>query len=120
MHIYFVYILIGLFTGFISGCVGIGGGAVMVPIFVLLFGLSQHQAQGTSLAVMALPIFWLAAWRYYSEGNVDVSMAIFVAIGLVFGALLGANTVQGVQPVVLRRIFAVVLILVAIKMLLIK
>jgi uncharacterized membrane protein YfcA len=120
MNQYILYVLVGLLTGFVAGSIGIGGGAIMVPTFVLLFGLAQHEAQGTSLAVMALPIFWLAAWRYYAAGNVNVPMALFVALGLVGGALLGAHTVQGLQPVVLRRIFAVVLILIALKMLLTK
>ena len=57
-------VLIGLLAGVLSGFVGIGGGVVMVPALVMLLGYSQHQAQGTSLAVLVLPVVGLAAWNY--------------------------------------------------------
>ncbi|MDO8580659.1 MAG: sulfite exporter TauE/SafE family protein [Candidatus Omnitrophota bacterium] len=116
----FLYILIGLLAGTVGGALGVGGGVVMVPILVLLFGLTQHQAQGTALAVMMAPVFILAVLRYYHAGNVKVQMAIFIAMGFVFGALLGAHLVQSVPSPYLKKIFGIFLILVGIKMVLFK
>lgn len=112
-----LYLLIGLFTGAMGGALGIGGGAIMVPIFVIFFGLTQHQAQGTSLAVMLPPIFLLAVWRYYVEGHVQVKMAIFVAAGFFVGALLGAHLIQNLPGIYLKRTFGVFIIIVGCKML---
>jgi len=114
------YILIGLVAGTVGGALGLGGGAIMVPVLVLLFGLTQHQAQGTALAVMLPPVFVLAVLRYYWAGNVKVQMAIFIAIGFIVGALLGAHYVQNLPAPMLKRIFGIFLILVGIKMVFLK
>lgn len=110
------YVLVGLLGGVVSGAFGIGGGTLMVPVFVLLFGLSQHQAQGTALAVMLPPVFVLAVLRYYQAGNVKVMMALFVGLGFVAGAYLGAHLVQGIPDVSLKRAFGVFLVLIGLKM----
>lgn len=110
------YILLGLITGLCSGFLGLGGGFVLVPALVFLFGLTQHQAQGTSLAVMVPPITLLAALRYYMGGNVKVDMAIFIALGFAIGGLIGADIVQRVPGPLLKKIFGVVLLFVAVKM----
>ena len=115
-----LYVVIGLTAGFVGGALGLGGGAIMVPAFVLLLGLTQHQAQGTALAVMLPPIFILAVLRYYWAGNVKVQMAIFVALGFVVGAFLGAHFVQGVPDLHLKRTFGIFLVIVGIKMALMK
>jgi len=73
-----LYLVIGLVAGLVSGAFGIGGGTLMVPLFVLLFGLTQHQAQGTALAVMLPPVFLFAVLQYYWAGNVKVQMAVLV------------------------------------------
>ena len=112
----FLYLIIGILGGAFSGAFGIGGGTIMVPLFVLLFGLTQHQAQGTSLAVMLLPVFWLAVARYYGEGNVKVSIAIWVGLGFLVGALLGAHLIQGIPDANLKKAFGVFLIAMGIKM----
>ena len=114
------YVIVGLVAGFIGGALGLGGGAIMVPTFVLLFGLTQHQAQGTALAVMLPPIFILAVLRYYWAGHIKVQMAIFVALGFVLGALLGANFIQGIPDVTLKRTFGIFLMIIGIKMALMK
>ena len=111
-----LYLLVGLAGGILSGAFGIGGGTIMVPALVLLFGLSQHQAQGTALAVMLLPVFILPVMRYYSAGNVKIQMALFIAIGFTCGALLGAHFIQGVPDATLKKAFGVFLILMGIKM----
>ncbi len=115
-----LYVLLGLIAGTLSGAFGIGGGAIMVPLLVLWFGLTQHQAQGTALAVMLAPVFILAVMRYYAAGNVNVQMALFIACGFVVGALLGAHLIQGIPDAALKRAFGVFLILIGIKMAVLK
>ena len=116
----FLYILVGLLSGALSGAFGIGGGTIMVPALVLLFGMTQHQAQGTSLAVMLPPVFILAVWRYYQEGHVHVQTATFIALGFIFGALLGAHLIQNIPDAGLKRAFGIFLVLVGLKMALLK
>ena len=116
----YLYILVGIAGGLLSGAFGIGGGTIMVPAMVLLFGLTQHQAQGTSLAVMMVPVFILAVWRYYVAGNVNVQMALFIAMGFIVGGLLGAHFVQGVSDANLKRAFGIFLIVIGIKMAFLK
>ena len=116
----FFYIVIGLVGGICAGAFGIGGGAVMVPALVLFFGLTQHQAQGTILAVLMIPVSVLAVMRYYKSGNVKVDAVLLIALGFVFGALIGAHYIQGVSDANLKRAFGVFLILIGIRMALFK
>ncbi len=109
------YLLLGLAAGLISGALGLGGGTILVPAFVLLFGYSQHQAQGTALAVMLPPVFLLAVWRYYVAGHVVVSVALIVAAGFLVGGLLGAHLVQDMPPAILKRGFGLFLALIGWK-----
>jgi hypothetical protein len=109
-------ILVGLAAGALSGILGIGGGLLIVPALVFLFGVTQKQAQGTSLAILLLPIGILAVWKYYQAGNIDVKMAGLVALGFVFGAYAGAVIANHVADDILKKIFAVFLVLVAAKM----
>jgi uncharacterized membrane protein YfcA len=115
-----LYLSVGLLGGILSGMLGIGGGIVMVPALAFLFGLSQHQAQGTTLAIMVPPIGLLAAWTYYKADFVDIKIAAFVCLGFFFGGLLGAKFVVGLPEPILRRIFGVALLMIAIKMILTK
>ena len=111
-----LYILVGLFTGLVSGLIGIGGGVIVVPILVLLFGLTQHQAQGTTLAMMVPPIGLLAALTYYRQGHVNLEMAAFMAAGFFVGGLLGARMAVGLSNAVLEKVFGVALLLISVKM----
>jgi uncharacterized membrane protein YfcA len=108
--------LLGLVAGVLSGIIGIGGGVIIVPALVFLFGLSQHQAQGTTLALLVPPIGILAAWTYYKAGYVNLEIAAFVCLGFVLGGLIGARIATAVPDVVLERIFGVVLLLISLKM----
>ena len=112
----FLYVLLGLAAGVLSGLIGIGGGIIIVPTLVLLFGLTQQQAQGTTLALMVPPIGILAAWTYYQQGFVDLKIAGFVCVGFIVGGLIGAKIATGLSNEVLRRIFGVILALVAFNM----
>jgi uncharacterized membrane protein YfcA len=115
-----LYLLVGLLGGIFGGMLGIGGGIIMVPLLAFLFGLSQHQAQGTTLALMVPPIGLLAAWTYYKAGFVDLKIAAFVCLGFFFGGLIGAKIVVGLPDPLLRKIFGVALLMIAIKMILTK
>ena len=87
------YLLLGLVTGIFSGLIGIGGAIIIIPSLVLLFGLSQHTAQGTTLALMVPPIGLLAAWVYYKQGFVDLKIAAFVCIGFFIGGYSFNNSI---------------------------
>ena len=111
------YGVLGLLVGVLSGMVGIGGGIVIVPTLVFFAGMTQHKAQGTSLGALLLPIGALAFWEYYKAGNVDVRAAIIIAVTFTIGGYFGGRFAQQISEPVLRRIFAVLLIGVAIRML---
>lgn len=108
----------GLLTGVIGGLFGVGGGELFIPLLIYLFGFSQHQAQGTSLAVLLPPIGLLAALRYYKAGHVDFATAGLLALGFFFGASIGALIATRIHGDVLRRIFGAFLFLVSLHMML--
>ncbi len=110
-------ILIGLAAGTLSGLTGLGGGAIVVPALVYLLGFSMHMAQGTSLAMMIPPIGLLAVWGYYQKGFVDIRTAAILVVFFVIGGFLGSRLAVNLSETVLRRGFAIFLILIAIKML---
>lgn len=111
-----LFIILGLIAGTFSGVIGLGGGVVIVPALVFLFGLSQQQAQGTTLALMVPPIGILAAYAYYQQGFVDLKIAALICIGFIIGGWLGAKIAVNLSPNVLQKIFAVSLFLISIKM----
>jgi uncharacterized membrane protein YfcA len=115
-----LYLLLGFVAGALSGLIGIGGGVIIVPALVFLFGLSQHQAQGTTLALLIPPIGILAAWMYYQQGYVDVKIAAVICLGFFFGSFLGAKVATGLSNIMLERIFGVALLLIALKMIFVK
>ena len=115
-----LYLLIGLIGGLFSGLFGIGGGAIMVPALVYLFGLTQHQAQGTCLAILLPPIGILAVLRYYQAGHVNWTIAIFIALGFVFGAYFGADLTQYIPGSHLKKAFGIFLIFLGLKMIFLK
>jgi uncharacterized membrane protein YfcA len=113
-------ILIGILAGVLSGLVGVGGGIIMVPLLVLLFGFNQHQAQGTSLAVLAVPVTAVAVFSYYKEGQVNIKYAAIIAAFFVVGSVFGSKLALTLDQKMLKKIFAVVLLAIAGKMLLDK
>jgi uncharacterized protein len=113
-----LYLLLGLAAGILSGLIGIGGGIIIVPALVFLFGFSQHQAQGTTLALLVPPIGILAAYAYYQQGYVDLKVAGIIAIGFLLGSFTGAKVATVLSNVVLEKIFGVALLLIGIKMIL--
>lgn len=113
-------VLIGILAGILSGLVGVGGGVIMVPLLVLLLGFSQHQAQGTSLAVLVVPVTAVAVFTYYKEGYIDWRYAAIIAIFFVIGGFFGSKIAIGLDQKMLKKIFGVILLLIAGKMLLEK
>ena len=113
-----LFILLGLIAGVFSGLIGIGGGIIIVPALIFFFGLSQHQAQGTTLALLVPPIGILAAWRYYAQGYVDIRIAALICVGFFFGGLLGAKVATAISNETLGKVFGIVLVLVGAKMIL--
>src|SRR3989304_8353315 len=100
-----LYILLGLIAGALSGLIGIGGGIIVVPALIFMFGFSQHQAQGTTLALMIPPIGILAAWAYYTQGYVDIRAAAWVCAGFIVGGFLGAKFATAPPNIVLQKVF---------------
>lgn len=109
-------VVLGLVIGVISGMIGIGGGAFLVPGLIFFYGMSQKTAQGTSVATLLLPIGALAFWTYYKAGHVDLKLAALIAVGFAVGGWFGGLWAQHLSDLVLRRSFAVLLLLLAAKL----
>ena len=113
-----LYVIVGLTAGTLSGLIGIGGGIIIVPALIYMFGLTPHTAQGTTLALMVPPIGLLAALTYYKHGYVDIQIAAFICMGFFVGGLLGANIASVLPDVTLKRIFGFIMLIVSVKMIL--
>ncbi len=112
-----ILILIGIVTGIAAGMLGIGGAIIMIPAMVFFLGFSQQMAQGTSLAVMLPPIGIIAAYNYYKEGQANLKFALIVAVAFIIGSYFGSKLALNLPQPVLKKIFGVLLLLVAAKML---
>lgn len=108
--------LLGLISGLIASTLGVGGGIIFVPSLVVFFGFAQHLAQGTSLAVI-LPTAIVGTILHSKRGRVEWRVASFVAIGGIVGGLIGSNLALAIDPELLRRLFAVMLVAIAARML---
>lgn len=112
-----VSILMGIVAGISSGFFGIGGAIILVPALVYIFKFSQHYAQGTALAALLLPVGIFAVLKYYQAGNVNIKIALLIGFGFLLGGLIGASFAQIVPNLILKRLFAVLLLFVSIYML---
>lgn len=115
-----IILIIGTITGVMAGMLGIGGGIVVIPALVMIMGLSQQTAQGTSLAMMLPPVGILAVYNYYKAGHVDIRIAILLSIAFIAGSYFGSKIAINIPQDLMKKIFGVVLLLVALKMLLSK
>lgn len=115
-----ILIVIGIITGVMAGMLGIGGAIIMIPALVFIMGISQQTAQGTSLAVMLPPIGIIAAYNYYKAGHVNIMFAVVLAICFLVGSYFGSKLALTIPQNILKKIFGVLLLLVAAKMLLSK
>jgi uncharacterized membrane protein YfcA len=115
-------IIIGLSAGVLSGLVGVGGGIIMVPALVFFLGYTQHQAQGTSLAVLTLPVVIIASLYYYHQCQkagtpIDLKIVGLIAVGFIGGAYFGSKLALAINQDLLKKIFALILFYTAFKML---
>ncbi|MCW3105304.1 MAG: permease [Bacteroidetes bacterium] len=113
-----ILLSVGLLAGILSGMVGVGGGIIIVPALVYFMAMSQHQAQGTSLAVLLLPVGILAVMNYYKAGFVDVRSTLIIASTFLIGGFIGSKISIAIDQNMVKKIFGVVLLLVAFKMIL--
>lgn len=109
----FLFLLIGLFAGVLSGTFGIGGGIVIVPALLLVAKMSPLTATGTSLGALLLPVGALGAWEFYRNGHVEIKASLLIALGLFAGAWFGARLAHTMGDATLKRVFAVFLVVIA-------
>ncbi len=107
---------LGIITGFIAGLAGVGGAIILVPALVVFFNFSQHQAQGTSLLLLSLPVSAVAAWMYYKEGHVNLPVAGLLAVGFIVGGFLGSKAAVALPGAILQRLFGVLIITLGVRM----
>ena len=96
-------IILGCIAGFLSGMVGIGGGIILVPALVIFFGLNQHTAQGTTLAMLSFPVSLVAAYSYHQKGQVDWRIALILCVGFIIGGYLGGKLVVTIPAAIPER-----------------
>ena len=111
-----ILIFIGLIAGVLSGMVGVGGGILMVPMFVIFLGLTQHNAQGMSLAVMLPPVTFFAVYNYHKAGEIDWRMALIVSAVFIIGGFFGSKIALKIDQLTLKKIFGVMMLIAAIKL----
>ena len=122
MTMYYIggVLILGIAAGVLSGLFGIGGGVVIVPLLVMIFGLSQQTAQGTTLAMLSIPVSLVAALNYTKAGMISWKIAIILAVGFVIGGFFGSKLAVNIDGAIMKKMFAVLMILLAVKMLLEK
>jgi len=113
-----ILIIVGVAAGALSGLVGVGGGIIIVPALVYFVGFSQFRAQGTSLGILLLPVGILAVWQFYKQGHIDLPSVLFVALGFVIGGYIGSKITLSLPQETVRKLFAVLIVVIGIKMLL--
>jgi uncharacterized protein len=117
VHIILILVLIGLFAGILSGLIGVGGGIIVVPALVYFLGFSQHEAQGTSLGLLLLPVGVLAVMNYYNKGFIDFKVVAIMCLAFVIGGFLGSKLSLSLSQEMVKKIFAIILFYTAFKML---
>ncbi len=113
---FILLVLIGLLAGFTGGSLGLGGGIIIVPALVFLMGFSQHQAQGTSLAVIVFPVALLGAYNYYRSGYVNVKYVIVLALAFIVGSYLGSLMSINLPEKILKKVFGFAMLALSLKM----
>jgi uncharacterized membrane protein YfcA len=111
-----IFLAIGLAAGVLSGMFGIGGGILIVPSLLFLAKFSTKIALGTSLGALLLPVGLLGAYTYYRDGNLNLRASLLIAVGLFFGAWIGAKLAQHLSGATLQRMFAIFIVLMAVRL----
>jgi len=115
-----ILIAIGLSAGILSGLLGIGGAILMVPALIFFFGMTQHQAQGTSLAILLFPVGFLAFWNYYRQGYVNFKIAIIVMLAFFVGGYIGSLAAIHISARILKISFGILIIAMGIRLIFTK
>jgi len=110
--------IIGLFAGILSGFVGVGGGVIIVPALVFILGVNQHEAQGTSLFVLMMPVVALAVMNYWKSGNVNWKFGTVIALTFLLGGFIGSKLSLKLSPGIVKLIFGIFMAYVSIKLIL--
>lgn len=113
-----ILVVIGILAGILSGFVGIGGGVIIVPALVYALSMTQHEAQGTSLFILLLPVGILAVNNYWRTGNINWKFGLIVAITFVIGGYIGSKIALRISPAVVKLIFGVLMAYVSFRMIL--
>ena len=111
-----IILVTGLAAGFLSGSMGVGGGIIVVPSLVFVLGFTTQQAQGTSLALMTMPVMLVATLNYYKAGSVNVKVAILMALTFVIGGYIGSKVSVHIPEKIMKKAFGVLMIIAALKM----
>ena len=117
MQTVLLLILVGLAAGVLSGMVGVGGGIIVVPALIYILGFSQHEAQGTSLGLLLLPVGIFAVLNYYKKGYIDVKVVAIMCVAFVIGGWFGSKVSLSLPQETVKKIFAVLMLIIAGKML---
>ncbi|MBC7936934.1 MAG: sulfite exporter TauE/SafE family protein [Rhizobacter sp.] len=117
IQIVLVLLLVGLVAGMLSGMVGVGGGIILVPCLVYFLGFSQKMAQGTSLGLLLLPVGILGVLQFYKSGYIDVRVVLIIALAFIAGSYFGSRWALSLPQDTIKKIFAVMMLIISIKML---
>src|ERR1043165_3387617 len=117
IHTILILILVGIAAGMLGGLVGVGGGIIIVPSLIYFCAFSQKMAQGTSLGILLLPIGILGVIQYYKAGYVDMKYVLLISAGFLAGSYFGSKIALSLPQETVKKIVAIILILVAVKML---
>jgi len=117
MQTILIIILVGIAAGMLAGLVGVGGGIIIVPALIYFIGFSQKTAQGTSLGLIMLPVGILGVLQYYKQGHVDFRVVGILAVGFLAGSYFGSKVALSLPQETVKKIFAVLMIIIAVKML---
>ncbi len=112
-----ILLLVGIAAGMLGGMVGVGGGIIIVPALVFFLGFSQKMAQGTSLGILLLPVGIFGVVQYYKLGYVDIKVTVIISLGFLIGSFFGSRIALALPQETVKKVFAVLMIVVAVKML---
>lgn len=111
-----ILVVIGLLAGILSGFVGVGGGIIIVPALVFMLGLTQHQAQGTSLFVLSIPVVILATLNYWKTGNVNWKYGLIIALTFIVGGYIGSKLSLKMSPGLVKFLFGILMAYVSFRL----
>ena len=112
----FILLLIGLAAGLLSGLLGVGGAVIIIPALLLFLGMTQHQAQGTALGMLSIPVALGGALNYYRGGHINLKYVLFLSAAFFIGGYIGSLFALQMSDKILKKIFAFFLLTISLKM----